>query len=386
MNVGIINQAKLFQYFDVRIILISLDSKNESIFQVNNTNVVVQRFNYSVFDNYNFVLKSLKSLIDEKLGIVVTNDGLELDCLKYLGTEQIVFHIVHDLYNLKLSLNNIDVIDYFICHTKEMSTILLTDRILKSRVYFLPFGVDIPNRNKPKNKGVLKIVSLSRLVESKGVLRLYDIENRLVELGIHVDWWILGDGPLKEDLLVQWSNKNNVFFGQPTDDELGAILAESDLFISLSEFEGYGISLLEALSNGLVPIITKLPIGIHSILSDSHGLILEDINIQKIVSFINSVNDNNIELLNYQSMCRSFVEENYSSRNTGLGYFELFSLRTEKKTKGSRYFELSNFGLFDRWFIPNLLSKYLKKLLKQFFIYIFYAICYTSSLSDLNYG
>lgn len=366
MNFGIIEQAQLIKYFDVRVILITKQSNNTNRINLLEKNQEIQIFNYSDFDNYHFVLSSLKKLIDQKKGYLVTNDGLELDCIKHLGTDQVVLNIVHDLYNLKVALNYSEVIDYFICHTVEISSLLRSDPNLKNNVFYLPYGVKIPNNLKNNHNNTLKIVSLSRLVEGKGVLKLIKIENELVKLGINVEWLILGGGPSKSDLLIQWKNKTNVIFHQPTNDELKQILSDSDIFISLSEFEGYGISLLEAMSYGLVPIITKLPIGVHSLLPNNCGLVVEELNFHAIADFITKLSLDKIKLTELKDKTKEFVEETYSSNKTGLGYFDLFDKNLSKRTKGTKINRISNFGFFDKKYIPNPLIFLLKRTRFQF--------------------
>jgi glycosyltransferase involved in cell wall biosynthesis len=364
MNFGIIEHAQLSKYFNVRVILITNESQNQNTINVVEKNLDIEIFNYSCFDNYHFVLKTLKKLIDQKKGYLVTNDGLELDCIKYLGTDQVVLNIVHDLYNLKLALNYADVIDFFICHTVEISSLLRSDPNLKHHVYYLPYGVDIPNKLKLNNNDTLKIVSLSRLVEGKGVLKLIKIENELVQMGIKVEWLILGGGPSKSDLLNQWKKKTNVIFQQPNNAELKQILSDADIFISLSEFEGYGISLLEAMSHGLVPIITKLPIGIHNLLPSQCGMVLGKLDFRKIAEFISLLNFNKSILLQFKENSRDFVLESYSSTITGRGYLDFFKVELSKKSNGFKMKQISNFGFFDSKMIPNVFSRNLKRIKK----------------------
>ena len=45
----------------------------------------------------------------------------------------------------------------------------------------------------------------------------------------------------------------------PTDSDIARIISESSFFISASRYEGFGIALVEAISAGLLPIVSKLP-------------------------------------------------------------------------------------------------------------------------------
>ncbi len=367
MNLGIIKQGNLCDFFNVRVILINREEKSNSRIKIEkiDSRIDVIYFKYSPNDNYYYVIKRLKKLLEHNQGAIITNDGIELDCLKFKGNNQVIYHIVHDLYNFRLAVNNKNLIDYFICHTVETYKLLCSDPLLNSRVFYLPFGVDIPLVNLFEKKKRLKVVSLSRLVENKGVLKLILIERELIKLGVDVDWIILGAGPLKQDLQNQWFEKNNVVFDEPNDLELKNYLLKSDLFVSLSRFEGYGISLLEAMSFGLVPIITRLPIGIHGILTNKTGLVVEEIDYVKIANFIKKLAINDSKLFEYRKKAYDFIELNYSSKKTGYAFSDLFKRGLKKKTFGEKIKDVSNFGIFDHKLLPNIVSANFKLLKKS---------------------
>ena len=362
MNFGIISQANLCEEFNVNVILISDDKYSSS--RLNHSNydsrINLVQFVYSKYDNNFYVTRNLRKILNNFEGILITNDGLELFCLGIKNNSHIVFHIVHDLYNLKLSLNYSSLIDYFICHTIECHKLIKSNPALSKRSFYLPFGVDIPNSKKNNENNILKIVSLSRLVESKGILNLINIEKELILLDIKVDWLILGDGPLKNELEEQWRDKNNVSFLQPSNTELTEILSSADVFISLSEFEGYGISLLEAMSFGLIPIVTRLPIGIHSIITNEVGLVIEKLDFYMIAKFINKIDSDRKILFTFRESVKKFVINKFSSSDTGHAYLHVFKNHSIKKTNGNRIYEISNFGLFDKPWIPNLVCRILK--------------------------
>jgi alpha-1,3-mannosyltransferase len=49
------------------------------------------------------------------------------------------------------------------------------------------------------------------------------------------------------------------FFPSPTDDDLAHLISTASYFVSLSAYEGFGITAVEAMSAGLVPILSDIP-------------------------------------------------------------------------------------------------------------------------------
>jgi alpha-1,3-mannosyltransferase len=49
------------------------------------------------------------------------------------------------------------------------------------------------------------------------------------------------------------------FVADPSNAELAALIGEASFFLSLSEYEGFGLTTIEALSAGLVPILSPIP-------------------------------------------------------------------------------------------------------------------------------
>lgn len=366
MNIGIIDQAKLCDNFNVRLILLrNIDLQSNYIdLSILDSRISIEFFEYNSCQNKYFILKRLNILIEKSKGDIITNDGIELLAIKLFGTNHNIFHIIHDLYNFQVALNNRDVIDYFICHTVDIEKLLLTDPNVKNRVFYLPFGIDV-NENlefEKQNANQLTIISLSRLVETKGVHHLIKIEDNLRATGVKVSWIIIGNGPEQIRIKNQWANYNNIEFISPSSQDLRRILKKADIFISLSEFEGYGISLLEAMSNGLVPIITKLPVGIHSMITNEQGLVINEINFEEISSFIIKLNRDRDFLNELSEKSFAFVSSHFNSSETGKGYQKLFNANLKKHNKGQKLNLVSEFGIFDKRWIPNYISVILKSI------------------------
>lgn len=118
---------------------------------------------------------------------------------------------------------------------------------------------------------------------------------------------LIGENQLNLDLSVY---KNVNYLGSVTDDVLAASIQESEIFICLSEYEGLGISLLEALYNGLKCYISNI---------DSFCNIFDDLPEHLRKRFIHFDGDDELSRWKNQkitdfekSEMRSFIKKNYS--------------------------------------------------------------------------
>lgn len=150
----------------------------------------------------------------------------------------------------------------------------------KTSVAYLPYGVPMPERlpiravdpNRP-----LRILYLGRLDQEQKRVRLFPgMLRQLQEAGIPFHWTIAGNGPEKAALEGAMTSSNPEqtlsFPGPITYEHVPAVLAEHDVFLLASDYEGLPLSLLEAMGQGLVPVVSDLPSGIREVVDDSTGL------------------------------------------------------------------------------------------------------------------
>lgn len=116
-----------------------------------------------------------------------------------------------------------------------------------------------------KEKYIISFVG--RLAPEKDVALLPAIEAALPQhIREHTHWLIVGDGPLKQDLMKQGPS-NMTFAGFRSGSELTEIYAASDLFVFPSSTETFGNVVLESLSCG-TPVIGADAGGVRTILEN----------------------------------------------------------------------------------------------------------------------
>lgn len=98
------------------------------------------------------------------------------------------------------------------------------------------------------DRNEFNLVTVTRLVEQKGIDRLIDIHKKLVENGIKHNIYVIGDGPEKEKLKNRIKEKQieNTFFLLGKQTNPYPYIKNADYFCLLSKFEGYGMVIEEA--------------------------------------------------------------------------------------------------------------------------------------------
>ncbi|MBI5775066.1 MAG: glycosyltransferase family 4 protein [Verrucomicrobia bacterium] len=136
----------------------------------------------------------------------------------------------------------------------------------ESRLAVLPYPISPPEQipGHPALAGRPMVIGFcSRLVrEQKRVERLPALCRQLTAAGLDYRLEFLGDGPERAWLENQFPNRKQfVFHGRKSGGDYWQILAGWDVFLSVSDYEGTPIALLEALSQGVLPVYPRIGSG-----------------------------------------------------------------------------------------------------------------------------
>lgn len=156
------------------------------------------------------------------------------------------------------------------------------------------------------------ISTTSRLVYKNGIDVLV---SALSLLSDKFKLLVVGDGPLKEDILKQIRNlklTNRVFmFGQKDQKEIPKYLLLSDVFCRPSRTEGQGIAFLEAMALG-VPVLATRVGGIVDFLKDGEtGLFFEKDNSEDLALKLNLISEDKILKNKLVDKAKKLVSEHY---------------------------------------------------------------------------
>jgi glycosyltransferase involved in cell wall biosynthesis len=135
----------------------------------------------------------------------------------------------------------------------------------QNKISFIPNGVDF---NKvcthfiedTRTTEKFNILFVGRIEKRKGIDRLMVIAKNSQEVPFQII--IVGDGPYRDHYETVVKNMKLgdkiVFKGKISEHELLRLYSQSHIFLLLSEYEAHSIALTEAMSFGLVPIVTDV--------------------------------------------------------------------------------------------------------------------------------
>jgi glycosyltransferase involved in cell wall biosynthesis len=363
LNRNIINNASLRRQAYVKVVLVSESGwPHPKITETFDADEVVT-FSHNKFENRHAVLKRLNATLGKAPGAVFCNEAIEMESIYQYGTAKTVYQFIHDFYNLRLAVKYGAITDVFVTHTHLFRDVLMSSDPLNIRVFHEPHGVSIPENISPNKPGDhLKIVFTGRLVEAKGVQDLYLINQLLRDSGIKVEWTIIGRGPMKNLLEEQWKDETNVRLASPdTTEEVIRMMSSNDIFILPTRFEGSPVTILEALSVGVAPVVSDLPGGIREIVQGNVGRVIPLGDNKLFAAAIAELHSDRPKLMALKANARKLAVENFDIRTTADRYFELLlQFASFKKERRNLRPIPVGFRLDQKW-LPNAPVSFIRK-------------------------
>lgn len=205
----------------------------------------------------------------------------------------------------------------YFCVSNGAKKELINSKIISSgKIFYTPNIVLIPDRTSKKqikktNKKLI-LISIGRISFEKGLeIALKALKNLKFS---NWEYWIIGEGPLKNDLIYFCKNDNRLykkvkFLGSK--ENPFPFLEQADLFLLPSYFEGLPTSLVEASHYGVPIIAADCQTGPNEIVKqEENGLLFEVGNIDKLTEALTIFFENPTKYHNSSEYVTNFSEEN----------------------------------------------------------------------------
>lgn len=145
----------------------------------------------------------------------------------------------------------------------------IANRVLPARrdeTHHIPYCVEVPDRvpaREPIDGRPVRIVYTGRLEDHQKRAGVLPLMARILEQrGIEHEFKVVGDGPLIDELRNQSRGLCHIdFVGSVPPSEVRGYLQWADLWVLTSRYEGQSVAMLEALSQGCFPIVTRVRSG-----------------------------------------------------------------------------------------------------------------------------
>jgi glycosyltransferase involved in cell wall biosynthesis len=123
----------------------------------------------------------------------------------------------------------------------------------------------------------IRIVTVARLVEEKGVFLALDACKILVEQGFEISWYLIGNGPLFEELTSRAKELGieNNFFLLGEKENPYPYMGQCDIYVQPSKTEAHCVAVEEAITLKRPIIVTDIPSFNNQIQNEETGIIVK---------------------------------------------------------------------------------------------------------------
>jgi glycosyltransferase involved in cell wall biosynthesis len=194
----------------------------------------------------------------------------------------------------------------------------------------IPNGIELdmfsPCEHAKSNGGKMRLLTVSRLVERKGIQHILNALAQLREENISLV--IVGAG-CYESYLKTLCNKLQLesvvsFYGFCLRDHLPRLYNESDIFCLPSLAESFGVVLVEAMACGL-PIISTKTGGIPDLIGSENGILVDPGNVDEIRKAILMLKNNEKMRMDMGNASREKVAKNYTWEKVTQKYLKIYN-------------------------------------------------------------
>jgi glycosyltransferase involved in cell wall biosynthesis len=213
--------------------------------------------------------------------VVFANLGADsYEMLRYVPRGTIRMGMIHDPINQSMPPRYQDSLDGIVVVNPSWAEVT---RGLAPGLscQYLAHGIPLPEPGLTRKSvpgAPLSITYFGRLTEVKGAKVFPGITQQLRQRNIPFHWTIYGGGPeegyLRESLATEIQTGAVILSPPVSHHDLFSTIRKHDVFIFASEIEGGPLTLIEAMSLGLVPVCNDIPCLVQELVTPENGFVI----------------------------------------------------------------------------------------------------------------
>jgi alpha-1,3-mannosyltransferase len=241
--------------------------------------IKIRRFPFKKFSKYNTSVQALKFILDSDFDILhihtigFFSDVIQL--IKFKSNKKVIFSTHGGIFHTKSMLavkkiyfnTMVRIAGKFadkIIAVSDQDRKFMKKIVDKKKISVIGHGVAWQRLSKIKRNGNGKtLIHFGRMASNKRIDKILHVVSILKKSIKDVRFFVVGAdwGELKK--LEALTNKlgiqkNVIFTGEVSEKKLYQIMSKSDLFVLASEYEGFGISVIEAMAARLPVVVNNI--------------------------------------------------------------------------------------------------------------------------------
>jgi glycosyltransferase involved in cell wall biosynthesis len=123
----------------------------------------------------------------------------------------------------------------------------------------------------------VRMLTIGRLSAGKGYDIALDVCKLLKENGVEFRWYVLGKGPLEQDIkcYIKENNLEEYFILLGVKSNPYPFIKDADLYVQTSRFEGFGLAIAEARMLNIPVVTTRFDSVYNQMINEKNGLVVD---------------------------------------------------------------------------------------------------------------
>jgi glycosyltransferase involved in cell wall biosynthesis len=332
----------------------------------------VVNFVYNKYENVYYILRRMSTCIESPDDIILANEKMELTMVNLFKMPNKVLNIIHG--DSSYYYDNIGrysgVVDGFIAASdfiyKKASGIL---ERLKGNSQIIKIFAPVMQMESAKvvRNEICKIIYVGRVDKNKGSQHILGICRELDKLGICYKLSIAGTGYLTGEIKNEMGKLKGeiILYGFLPNKEILDLLKKNEIMLFPSYSEAVGLSVVEAMKSGLVPVTSDLPSGLPEIVIEGvTGFRVPVGNEEQFAAKIALLHTNPVR---FESMRNAAIKLSNELFDPGIQTENIESfINNISKVLRDKSFKKDNYGFrLDTRFLPNFITVLIRRALER---------------------